>query len=261
MGRTALLLALVASGVACDAHGVPSALASTGPSTEPVLVELFTSEGCSSCPPADETLSALDHGGVAGVPVIVLGMHVDYWDELGWKDTFGSPAWSARQRAYSRSLGRSSVYTPQAVVDGVNEVVGSDADAARDLVRQAADHPKATLSLSRAQSPEGELALSVRVSHLPNVTPGDSVEIFSGLTEDGIVDPVARGENAGKRLTLAPVILSLDTMGPAGQGAAVTRALHLPPRSGARSLRVVAFAQERTSRRVLGAASVPLSRL
>jgi hypothetical protein len=262
MGRTTQVLAFLAMGVACDAPGVPSAAASTATSGEPVLVELFTSEGCSSCPPADVRLSALDHAGASGVPVVVLGMHVDYWDELGWRDTFGSPAWTARQRAYSRSLGRGNVYTPEAVVDGVAEFVASDADGARDLVRRASGWPKATLAMSRgAATGEGELALAVRVSRLPSVSPGDSVEALVALTEDGVVDDVTRGENAGKRLALAPVVLALDLMGPVSDGGTVTRTLRLPPRSASRALRVVAFLQERASRRVLGVAFEPLSRL
>jgi hypothetical protein len=266
MGRTHGTLGLIALGVigiACDAHGLPNAAASTTPSADPVLVELFTSEGCSSCPPADEKLSAIDHAGVSGVPVVVLGMHVDYWDELGWKDTFGSPAWSSRQRAYSRSLGRGNVYTPEAVVDGVDEVVGSDADGARDLVRRAAARPKATVAFARAgTSADGEISLAVRVSHLPSVSPGDAVEVLAALTEGGVVDGVTRGENAGKHLALAPVTLSLLVMGLVNDGGgAVTHTMHLPARSAARALRVVAFLQERTSRRVLGVASEPLSRL
>jgi hypothetical protein len=251
--------------VACDAHGVPTAAASTGapPAGDPVLVELFTSEGCSSCPPADERLSVLDHAGAGGVPVVVLGMHVDYWDELGWKDTFGSPAWSSRQRDYSRSMGRGNVYTPQAVIDGVDELVGSDAEGATARVQRAAQRPKAKLVLSRgAATGDGELPLAVRVSGLPPVTAGDSVEVLAALTEDHVFDDVKRGENAGRRLALAPVTMSLDSMGKiGGEGGAVTRSLHLPPRSGARDLRVVVFAQERASRRVLGVASAPLARL
>ena len=255
----------VALGVACDTHGVSSAAASTaGPAAtagEPVLVELFTSEGCSSCPPADVKLSALDHAGISGVAVVVLGMHIDYWDELGWKDTFSSPAWTARQRAYSRSLGRGNVYTPEAVVDGVEEFVASDADAASDLVRRAAGRPKAKLALSRAAGGrEGELALTVRVSHLPTVSTGDSVEALAAVTEDGVIDDVTRGENAGRHLALAPVVLSLDVMGAVNDGGAVTRTLR-PPRSASRALRVVAFLQERASRRVLGGAFEPLSQL
>ena len=237
-------------------------MAATTPSQEPVLIELFTSEGCSSCPAADERLGALDHAGVAGVPVVVLGMHVDYWDELGWKDTFGSPAWTARQRAYSHSMGRGNVYTPQAVVDGVDEFVGSDVDAARDIVHRAAARPKATVVLSRAEGPaaSGELSLAVRVTRLPSVTPGDSVEVLAAISEDHVVDPVTRGENAGKHLALAPVVLSLDAMGPLNAAGSVTRGLRLPQRSAARALRVVAIVQERTSRRVLGVGSEPLSR-
>jgi hypothetical protein len=248
-------------GLGCDARAISTASASTEVSADPVLVELFTSEGCSSCPAADERLSALDHTGVAGVPVIVLAMHVDYWDDLGWKDTFGSPAWSARQVDYSRSIGRGGLFTPEAVVDGADEFVGSDDHAAAYTVRRAARHQKAKLMLARAGATTGEeLALAVTVSQMTATAPGDSVEVLAAITEEHIVDPVARGENAGRRLALAPVVLSLDSLGLASDGATVTRTVHLPPHAGARALRVVAFLQERTSRHVLGAASEPLAR-
>jgi hypothetical protein len=256
----ALLLLLL--GPACDANAISSAAASTQASPGPVLIELFTSEGCSSCPPADERLSAIDHDGLAGVPVIVLAMHVDYWDELGWKDTFGSPAWSTRLVAYSHSLAQGGLYTPEAVVDGSHAFVGSDDDAARYTVRRAAARPKATVTLSRAGAATGdELALAVVVSHLPAPSPGDSIDLLAAITEDHIVDPVARGENAGRKLALAPVVLSLETLGPAMDGATITQTMHLPPKSSARALRVVAFLQERISRRVVGAGAGRLSSL
>src|SRR6185295_18953420 len=93
----------------------------------PVVVELFTSEGCSSCPPADNVLTdLLRDQPIAGVQVIGFSEHVDYWDQLGWKDPFSNAAFTARQTAYSATLHRSDIYTPQIVVDGAAEMVGSD---------------------------------------------------------------------------------------------------------------------------------------
>src|SRR6267142_3420791 len=109
-----------------------------------VLVELFTSEGCSSCPPADAVLSELVlRQPVAGVEVLALGEHVDYWDRLGWRDPFSSAMFSARQSNYdARVFHRNEVYTPQLVVDGQLERVGSDVSAIQRAINQAAHAPK-----------------------------------------------------------------------------------------------------------------------
>src|SRR5258708_16748376 len=115
-----------------------------------VVVELFTSEGCSSCPPADDVLSQLAHRQpVPGVEVLTLGEHVDYWDRLGWRDPFSSPAFSARQSNYdARVFHADQVYTPQLVIDGRLERVGSDAHAVQRAIEQAATRSKASLRVA-----------------------------------------------------------------------------------------------------------------
>src|SRR5258708_34717196 len=115
----------------------------------PVVVELFTSEGCSSCPPADNVLTQLDQRQpVAGVEVIALSEHVDYWDSLGWKDRFSSPLFSARQEEYGRLFRVDSVYTPQVVVNGQAQALGSDADSVQEAIRAVAQGPRANVEIS-----------------------------------------------------------------------------------------------------------------
>src|SRR5215468_11074005 len=131
MTRTLLLSVALAAPVTVLAQPAPPA---------PVLVELFTSEGCSSCPPADAFLADLASGRVsAGAEVVPLALHVDYWNRLGWKDPFSSSAFTERQAMYEKMRG---IYTPQMVVDGENELVGSNRSRALDVIRAAARAPK-----------------------------------------------------------------------------------------------------------------------
>ena len=144
--------------------GASGARRPAAPSTV-VIAELFTSEGCSSCPPADDLLRSLAASQpVEGVELVVLGSHVDYWDRLGWRDPFSSPLFSQRQSAYDAAVFRSNtIYTPQLVVDGALQCVGSDAAAVRRTVLEAAKQPKAAVTLSADVAPGGSGAASARV--------------------------------------------------------------------------------------------------
>ena len=140
-----------------------------GTAPTPVLVELFTSEGCSSCPPADALLSRLGRTQpVPGANIIVLEEHVDYWDRLGWKDPFSSEAATARQNEYDQSFAGSEVYTPQMVVDGRAKFVGnSDTDALR-AIRAASQTPKPAVQLSW----EAGDTLAIHIDPLTNAAEG-----------------------------------------------------------------------------------------
>src|SRR5258708_30000026 len=135
-----------------------TAAAGSGPRNI-VVVELFSSEGCSSCPPADDVLTQLAHRQpVPGVEVLALGEHVDYWDRLGWRDPFSSPAFSARQSNYDvRVFHADQVYTPQLVIDGRLERVGSDARAVQRAIEQAATSPKAAVTVAAHRHGEHDL--------------------------------------------------------------------------------------------------------
>lgn len=168
----------------------------------PVLLELFTSEGCSSCPPADRLLENLDRDQpVAGAEVVVLSEHVDYWNHLGWKDPFSSAFFSDRQRQYARSLG-GEVYTPEMVVDGVKGLVGSEEREAESAIKNAARAPKRTLRVTASR--EGKQArVDVRCD-----SPIDGV-LYLALAHDAIKSHVLKGENAGRGLSHVAVVYSI----------------------------------------------------
>ncbi|HSB64861.1 MAG TPA: DUF1223 domain-containing protein [Thermoanaerobaculia bacterium] len=226
----------------------------------PVLVELFTSEGCSSCPPADLALARLERTQpVAGAQIVPLSLHVDYWNRLGWADPFSSESFSARQSDYSRAWGKNRVYTPQVVVDGYVELLGSDETKARRAVEEAARRPKTAIELSRTASGSGP-ALRIRVRVMPPVAPGDTAELLLALTEDGLASDVSRGENAGRQLVHIAVVRDLAVVGALRPGASfeTERPLHLNADWKRNALHAVAFIQERKSRKVLGVARISI---
>jgi hypothetical protein len=226
----------------------------------PVLVELFTSEGCSSCPPADDTLARLGRTQpVAGAEIVPLSLHVDYWNRLGWADPFSSPAFSARQNEYSRAWGENRVYTPQVVVDGRTELLGSDEAKARRAVEQAVRLPRAALELAPAGA-GGRAALRISVRALPPVTPGDTAELLLAVTEDRLANDVPRGENAGRRLVHDAVVRDLEVVSTLRSSTPFETEcpLRLKGEWKRNALHAVAFVQEKKSRKVLGVARTSL---
>ena len=232
-----------------------------------VVVELFTSEGCSSCPPADQLLSRLEvprYGNALrtkqvvmiapGIDVIALGEHVDYWDDLGWKDRYSSPLFSARQQDYGRAFHLESVYTPQIVVNGRKEVLGSDPRAVQDAIRSAAKEPQARVALAMA-SPQ---TVSFSISRLPQDS--HEAEILLGITEGGLTSPIYGGENVGRQLRHAAVVRTLTSLGrldPKSPGEySATAQINLRPEWNRANLKLVLFLQDRANRHILGAASV-----
>jgi len=203
-GRAPFIAAILISLVAASS----SAQAPTIPRIQPVLVELFTSEGCSDCPPADALLARLDVTQfVPAAHVIVLSEHVTYWDRLGWRDPFSLDSVTARQEKYGRSFGLSDVYTPQMVVDGAEQFVGSDSAALTRGVARAASTPKVNLDLENARWKNDVVDFAVRV---PVGTKGSLVAV---LAQNAAHSQVVRGENAGRTLHHVAVARALKDFG------------------------------------------------
>jgi hypothetical protein len=223
----------------------------------PVLVELFTSEGCSSCPAADELLTRLHREQPVGnAEIIPLAFHVDYWDHQGWKDPFASKAFTARQRDYSRILGN-ELYTPQMIVDGREEFVGSDEALARRAAQVSAARPRLAVRVdARLQGQSVRLSMD-----LPAAPPdAEPIDVLVALTEDDLASAVRRGENSGRTLAHSAVVRKLDTSGALDRDAFVANG-QLPLERGwnAARMRAVVWLQGRKTRHVYGAASASVT--
>ena len=230
---------------------------SNGADRRPVLLELFTSEGCSSCPPADKLLQSFDKGQpVAGADLIVLSEHVDYWNHGGWSDPFSSAAFSARQRDYADTLGLDSVYTPQLIVDGSAELVGSNAVEARNEIMKAIRQNKIPITLTNVVRHGDRVSVHLELGAL---TAGKgNATVYLALADNEDHSQVAHGENTGRSLTHVAVVRTLMPIGTLGSSG-FKKDVTIPLKSGGQSgLRVVAFVQERTSRKVLGVAQQKL---
>jgi len=218
-----------------------------GVASAQVIVELFTSEGCSSCPPADAVLERLEANGGA----IVLGEHVTYWDRLGWKDRFSAEAFTLRQEEYVRSFRIDSAYTPQMVVNGEAEFVGSDERRARQEIAKAAHEPKAKLELSPVDG-----GVLIKVTQLPAAAKG--ADVILAVTETRLDTDVRGGENGGHKLRHTGVVRSMATVGrvdgKAGEYSARVR-YPLDPSWKRENLKLVVFLQDRTSKKIWGAAA------
>ena len=210
----------------------------------PVLVELFTSEGCSSCPPADRNLAALAKQTGGDAEIITLGMHVDYWNNLGWNDPFSAAKFSRRQSFYSDTFKLDGVYTPQMVVDGSFQFVGGNSGEAAKAVAEAVKTPKANVALAATGN-----TLKVDISDLPEHTFGN---IFLAIAEDNLSSNVKRGENSGRVLAHTSVVRELRTIGSFDAAAKIFKtetAFEIPADWKRENIKLVVFAQvEKTSK-------------
>lgn len=246
----ALLIALAVSPMSAQTAGAQSSAAT------PILIELFTSEGCSSCPPADALVQQLQHTQpVNGAQLIVLSEHVDYWDHDGWKDPYSSSAITDRQIAYVRALGLKEPYTPQLIADGSKELLGSEAQMLQLLQKDAADPAPLSVRLDAVKVDGGnapEVQGRVNISGAPEKHSGD---VYLAVALGHAQSQVLAGENSGKQLTYIDVVQEIRKVGKVDKGGNFAQDFHvkLKPGTDPNNVRLIAFVQEPGPGQVLGA--------
>jgi hypothetical protein len=234
--------ALLALGVIAATRTQP---AKTGNGRGVAVVELFTSQGCSSCPPADVVLSELGKEKFDGV-VVPLAFHVDYWNHIGWTDPFSSPRWSERQRAYAAAMKSTQVYTPQVVINGREQLVGSYGSRVRaEIAKQLKSDARGTVAIRSVRSNGNDVTIEFDASMT------GAADVHVALYENGVTTSVASGENAGRKLTNDFVVRAMKTA-PAG---AKSITLPLDARWRTQQLGVAVFLQDPKSLAIYGAAA------
>src|SRR3984957_2876247 len=226
----------------------------------PVVVELFTSEGCSSCPPADAFLARLEsQQPIPNTQIIALEEHVDYWNSDGWVDPFSSREWTLRQQDYAETL-KDNPYTPQLVVNGHAELVGSREALARQAIATASAQPKTHIAVTLAPSGKpGFVQATVSVDPPTGTQHSDKSDVWLAVTESGLHSSVAAGENAGSALHHASVVRALRKITTIDVNKAASYSgntpVHLDPSWKPQNVRVVVFVQNKKSRQIVGAAA------
>lgn len=249
-GTLAVLVATAAAGADCSARSGP---------LRTVLLELYTSEGCSSCPPADRWLSGLRAAGIGADAAIPLAFHVDYWNKLGWPDRFSQPAYSERQRLSAQRNRLDFVYTPQFIIDGRDTRSPGTYDTLKRLLAQPG-RERASIELSASTS-----TTRLEIAAAAGLAPGErsrGPELFVAVTEDGLATQVAAGENSGRRLRHDAVVRTL--LGPVAvtPDGRTRLEYHLAIGSdwNASQLSLIAFVQDRSTGEVLQALALPVCR-
>ena len=224
------------------------------------LIELYTSEGCSSCPPADRWLSSLVPKVVTAEEVVPLAFHVDYWDRLGWRDRFAAPAYTARQYASAKVSGSGFVFTPQVILAGRNYAAwSSNSSVQKDVRSMRTVAPEAGFVLLQKPVVSGKLEFEVQAQLRQGVKLND-VRIYAALFQNGLVSDVGKGENSGRQLHHDYVVRSLLTsnaIDPSGKTIFQDRFI-LPDDAQVKAMGVAVFAQDVKTGAVLQAMSAPL---
>lgn len=234
--------------------GVAPASRAAGTAT-PILVELFTSEGCSDCPPADAFLKTLDSTQpIAGAQLIVLEEHVDYWDDLGWRDPYSSHVFTERQTDYVAHMRLASAYTPQMIVDGTYQFVGSDRRSAAKALEMARSAPKVTVQIASPAIQNGRLLAHVATDPVPS-----SAEVWLALAMEHAESQVRAGENGGHHLEHVAIVGNLTELGKAEKGKSFAKDVNIGAKALAQSGRVIVFLQEPGQGKILGAAVQPIT--
>ena len=257
MSRPAALVLIVASlflSVLLFARRAPSQ------APTPIVVELFTSEGCSTCPPADALLQKFDQQPFPGVQLIVLSEHVDYWNHIGWRDPYSSAAFSQRQNSYGTKFRLDSVYTPQMVVDGAEELAGSGAEYFRKAFEKVASETKVPMRISMVSAQNGLLKAHVETDELP--AKFSAADVLLAVALDHAESQVKGGENDGRHLTHVAVARSLSKVGTLANGKSFASDVEvkLEPGTEGSTLRVIAFLQQRGPGKIVGAAEEMLGK-
>jgi hypothetical protein len=244
-------------------------VSNTADSQPVVLVELFTSQGCSSCPPADLLLSHIgkvDDFASSGAVIVPLAFHVDYWNRIGWTDPFSSSAWSERQRRYAAALRLRSVYTPQMVINGVHEFVGSSSLKAAKFITLERDRLQPgwiELRVDSAGLSERKLEVDITAEWKGGAALS-SADVLVALYENGLVTNVRHGENAKRTLANDHVVRALERAfsisAAEGEVKSARLSLYLDGDWNSARLGVVAFLQSPETMRVYAATQVDVPR-
>jgi hypothetical protein len=209
----------------------------------PVVLELFTSQGCSSCPPAEALLNTWGQDQFKNGKIIPLAFHVDYWDYLGWKDPFSSPEYTGRQKAYAPVLGMDSLYTPQAVLGGQADAVGSDSSAVQKRIAALAGHLADTGLEVKALRTRNQLEIKTTAAAADKA--GSDWVLNVAVFENNLTTQAARGENGGRTLNENFVVRSFSRIYPVKSAQSLTIAWD--PAWKARNLGVAVYLQDRRS--------------
>jgi hypothetical protein len=234
----------------------PQSDAHSDAAAAPVLVELFTSEGCSSCPPADALLAKIDRTQLPGVQAIVLSEHVDYWNHDGWKDAYSSSFFTDRQQEYVRRLGAKGPYTPQMVIDGTAQMSGSDTVAVARALETARSHVKIPVRISSAALADAKtIRVHLAVDALPADFKAHKADVFVALALAHAESHVAAGENKGRDIRHVAVAESISKVGTVEKGKNFDRDVLVKVKAplDLENLRVIAFAQQSDAGEVVGA--------